>query len=77
MRTLASWGVRIATQRPVSLDWMKSEIRDRALFTGGWMAIGGAAAIVTGSTPIGIGIVAGVGGVVAWRTAAGRLRARG
>jgi hypothetical protein len=41
------------------------------------MAIGGAAAIVTGSTPIGIGIVAGVGGVVAWRTAAGRLRARG
>lgn len=56
---------------------MKSEIRDRALFTGGWMAIGGAAAIVTGSTPIGIGIVAGVGGVVAWRTAAGRLRARG
>jgi hypothetical protein len=41
------------------------------------MNAGGAAAIVTGRTPIGIAIVAGVAGALAWRTAAGRSRARG
>jgi hypothetical protein len=41
------------------------------------MAIGGAAAMLTGSTPIGIAIVAGVAGALAWRTAAGGSRARG
>jgi len=56
---------------------MKSGIGGRALFAGGWTAIGAAAAVVTGSTPIGIGMVAGVGGVSRWRTAAGKLRARG
>jgi hypothetical protein len=41
------------------------------------MSIGGAAALVTGSTPIGIAIVAAVAGALAWRTATPNRRARG
>ena len=43
-------------------------IGKRALHVGGWTAMGGAAAVVTESTPIGIAIVAGVAGALAWRT---------
>jgi hypothetical protein len=45
---------------------MESDTRARAVRTGGWMAVGGAAAILTGDTPIGIAIVAGVAGALAW-----------
>jgi hypothetical protein len=62
---------------PHHLTRMKSDTRERTLRAGGCMAIGGAAAMLTGSTPIGIAIVAGVAGALAWRTAAGRPRARG
>jgi hypothetical protein len=53
---------------------MKSDTRERALRAGGCMAIGGAAAIGTGSTPVGTALVAGA---LARRTAAGGSRARG
>ena len=32
------------------------------------MAVGAGAAVLTGSTPIGVAIVAGVAGALAWRT---------
>jgi len=40
---------------------------------GGWAAFGAALAVATDSSPIGIGIVAAIGGALAWwRTAAPR-----
>jgi hypothetical protein len=56
---------------------MDADTGERALRAGGWMVVGGAAAIVTGSTPIGVALVAGVAGALAWRAAAGHSRARG
>jgi hypothetical protein len=56
---------------------METVTTERARQAGVWTAVGGAAAIVTGSTPIGVAIVAGVAGALAWRTAPGSSRARG
>jgi hypothetical protein len=57
---------------------MKSDTRERTLRAGGCMAIGGAAAMLTGSTPIGIAIVAGGRGRArvadrCWQTTRARL----
>jgi hypothetical protein len=41
-----------------------------AVRIGGWAAVGAAAAVATGSTPMGIAIVAAIGGVLALRTRA-------
>jgi hypothetical protein len=56
---------------------MGADTGERALRAVGWMAVAGAAAIVTGSTPIGVALVAWVAGALAWRAAAGHSRARG
>jgi hypothetical protein len=47
---------------------MSSSTHHRAAATGGWMAVGAGAAVLTGSTPIGVVLVAGVAGALAWRT---------
>ena len=54
---------------------MDPQTTQRAVRAGGWSALAGAAAVVTGSTPIGIAMVAGIGGALAWR-ATRRSRAR-
>jgi hypothetical protein len=49
----------------------------RALRAGGWMAVSGAAAVMTGSTPIGATLVAAVAGTLAWSACADHSRAGG
>lgn len=44
-----------------------SSRHQRGTATAGWMAVGAGAAILTGSTPIGIAMVAGLAGALAWR----------
>jgi hypothetical protein len=54
---------------------MSSSNHHRVAATGSWMALGAGAAVLTGSTPIGIVMVAGLAGALAWRTTrAGRAR---
>lgn len=55
---------------------MSQDTRRRAADVGAWGAAGAALAVVTGSTPIGIAIVAGVAGALAWRTAGRRSSGR-
>jgi hypothetical protein len=45
---------------------------ERALRAGGGSALGALAAVATGATPIGVALVAGLAGALAWR--AGRRR---
>jgi hypothetical protein len=51
---------------------MSQQSNERALRAGGGSAFGAAAAVATGATPIGIALVAGLAGALAWR--AGRRR---
>ena len=53
-------------------DGMGQHSNGRALRAGGGSALGAAAAVATGATPIGIALVAGLAGALAWR--AGRRR---
>jgi hypothetical protein len=46
---------------------MDLTVRERARIAGGWASVGAAAAVATGSTPIGAVVVAGLGGALAWR----------
>ena len=48
----------------------------RGMRVGSGAAFGAAVAITAGSTPIGVAIVAGLGGTLAWRTGVGTWRAR-
>jgi hypothetical protein len=51
---------------------MDANTKHRTKHAGGWATVGGAAAVATGATPIGIAVAAGVGGALAWRLLAPR-----
>jgi hypothetical protein len=44
--------------------------------TGGWAVFGGSLAVATGATPIGVAVVAGLGGALAWRALGARFGRR-
>jgi hypothetical protein len=46
---------------------MDSTTKEHVRSAGGWASVGAAAAVATGSTPIGVVVVAGLGGALAWR----------
>jgi hypothetical protein len=53
---------------------MDNSTKQRMKQAGGWSTFGGVLAVATGSTPIGVAVVAGVGGALGWHAV---RRARG
>jgi hypothetical protein len=46
---------------------MDRTTKQRMTQAGGWSTVGGAVAVATGATPIGVAIGAGLGGALGWQ----------